>query len=64
MSDNTFVPSSKTKPVVFNNEHLFELDVLLQSLGYVVFSTSDIVGCKEKHYVNPVTGEALLLGES
>lgn len=64
MSDNTFTPSSKTKPVVFNNEQLFELDVLLQSLGYTVYSTSDILGCKEKHYMNPETGEALILGES
>lgn len=64
MSNETFVPSSKTKPVVFNNEHLFELDVLLQSLGYAVFSTSDILSCKEKRYINPETGESLILGEA
>lgn len=64
MSNEVFIPSSVSKPVVFNNENLFELDVVLQGLGYIVFSTSDILGCKEKHYMNPNTGEALLLGES
>ena len=49
--------------VVFENDHLFELDVLLQSLGYEVSYTHIGQVRKMKGFYNPNTGESLTLGE-
>lgn len=49
--------------VVFENDHLFELDVLLQSLGYEVSYTHVGKVRKMKGFYNPNTGESLTLGE-
>lgn len=63
LQENIKTGTDSNQHIIFENDHLFHLDVLLQSLGYEVCYSHNGAVRKMKGYYNPNTGENITLGE-